>query len=1151
MNPAPPMSWLVVAKRNAVRGVLRAMVGRPRQLVVVALLAFVVLLALACIGRLLELPGPPRSLWVLIAELFDARLYAERVRGLSAFWSATPTMRVLAGMFVGIDTLLFVPLYAVLFTGLRARRNRSVPHGLRAVTDWRRWRWLLAAAVAADLAENGLTWLAVQGRVCAMALQYAEILKWTSVLAMLLVIAAMALARASWARPGQWCAGVRRVLEVLRDAARYLWLYAIPLFMLFGGLAMLAGVPQTREIIADLGDATTGPASRLTTLAVTSFMLVVWIAACGFAFALVSKVDPLTPREGPALDPDQAAVLQRTHQVVVGLAALVATNVVLLRMSAQQGAALSLFIVVGCIGLWVVTARACTIGFKLAGLPRHRQARPVAWRSVALLMLLYVLVVAAWRFLPDPREADLRSWGLYRKPDALWRFNPDLIEAGALHFLLMAAIASALFVCALLIRRRSAGRRLLAGTAFLAGMLIWAVTAWSRLGLELLVVQTATIVLASIALWLLTHRTTLAEYQKWQDHFFGEMADAVKWPGWLSRWIRDGLPGLGSTLTRNVAKSVVGLVALFFMLPHAGDPVLFAQTGTLAVVFAALSIWGLFATWLLVFLPMRKGLGNWTLAPLLWLAAVSLLPRADVRVDRLDNPAVQAAATEPADRGNVAAPTLHAHFAAWRQLLPDGQRSPVFVVAAAGGGLRAAYWTAILLAEMDDRSCGQFGRHVLAASGVSGGSLGLALYAAQRQAWQRKPLPERCQPGRAAQMRQVLSGDFLAPIAAGLLFADAPMAFVPFVSLQRDRTDALSLAVQRRWEKAFEGDTAAAGLLAQPMRQALPALFEAPAAKAPEPARQAHPVLYLNATSVETGRRVIASNVTLGTIPADPLFYEEPVSRGTRLLTARTSLLDAALHSARFPVISSAGKVLACTHHGSRDAGNVCTPDSPPYGLLEWGHLLDGGYFENSGIETLGDALLALQSHALSPSGSALPPVFLIAISNDAGTRTVCPRAPTPRFPVIGADPGQLALHRLTNVFQEAGPTWRGGEAVDGLPATWQALLSVRAARARLELERVVQRLGCPYVLEWSLGEHLALGLRERGTKDAPDGRRDLNEPALGWLLSATSMRRMDEGVARYAKAFPFDLAACQAREGPLPRGLIGARQDADVRCSP
>ena len=53
-----------------------------------------------------------------------------------------------------------------------------------------------------------------------------------------------------------------------------------------------------------------------------------------------------------------------------------------------------------------------------------------------------------------------------------------------------------------------------------------------------------------------------------------------------------------------------------------------------------------------------------------------------------------------------------------------------------------------MLAAADDRTCGEFGRHVYAYSGVSGGSLGIAAYLAQRQIWERMPGPERCQTGR-------------------------------------------------------------------------------------------------------------------------------------------------------------------------------------------------------------------------------------------------------------------------------------------------------------------------------------------------------------------------------------------------------------------
>ena len=54
-------------------------------------------------------------------------------------------------------------------------------------------------------------------------------------------------------------------------------------------------------------------------------------------------------------------------------------------------------------------------------------------------------------------------------------------------------------------------------------------------------------------------------------------------------------------------------------------------------------------------------------------------------------------------------------------------------VNAHGGGLRAAVFTAQVLARADDATCGGFGKQVAAFSGVSGGSVGIATYLLARQ----------------------------------------------------------------------------------------------------------------------------------------------------------------------------------------------------------------------------------------------------------------------------------------------------------------------------------------------------------------------------------------------------------------------------------
>ena len=58
-----------------------------------------------------------------------------------------------------------------------------------------------------------------------------------------------------------------------------------------------------------------------------------------------------------------------------------------------------------------------------------------------------------------------------------------------------------------------------------------------------------------------------------------------------------------------------------------------------------------------------------------------------------------------------------------------GETHPLYIVATEGGGIRAAYWTAAVLGEIQDKNP-NFAAHLFAISGVSGGSLGAAVFEA-------------------------------------------------------------------------------------------------------------------------------------------------------------------------------------------------------------------------------------------------------------------------------------------------------------------------------------------------------------------------------------------------------------------------------------
>jgi hypothetical protein len=275
-------------------------------------------------------------------------------------------------------------------------------------------------------------------------------------------------------------------------------------------------------------------------------------------------------------------------------------------------------------------------------------------------------------------------------------------------------------------------------------------------------------------------------------------------------------------------------------------------------------------------------------------------------------------------------PTIDAAFSDWYARLsakyPDGP-TPVFLVATEGGGIRAAYWTAAVLTAIQDRAP-QLSDHLFAISGVSGGSLGGAVFTALvaddpcRAAGHPCAAETRHDAYRSAA-QQILSYDFLAPTLASMLHADFVQRFLPWGFIP-DRGRALETGWEEAWRSALPPRSGHADLFAGGMLKMYA-----------ERKSELLPSLFLNATSVESGSRIIASNcdVARGQIPnATDLFAE--LNRDMRLSTATHN-------SARFTYVSPAGSIRASKS------------------LL--GHVVDGGYFEDSGTATAADLITHLQ----------------------------------------------------------------------------------------------------------------------------------------------------------------------------------------------
>ena len=333
-----------------------------------------------------------------------------------------------------------------------------------------------------------------------------------------------------------------------------------------------------------------------------------------------------------------------------------------------------------------------------------------------------------------------------------------------------------------------------------------------------------------------------------------------------------------------------------------------------------------------------------------------------------------------------------------------GGAVPLVVVATSGGATRAAYWTATVLdcvfeVDSDGSACelggqrvkpGDFTRSntIFALSGISGGSVGFATYAAH--------LAERADLGSQKDwIDSRLDRDFLSPTVSWTLFVELPQSVLRF----KHPVDTAEV-LERSWETAWgEGEARGTWRLFELWRS-----------------RHAVPLLLLNGTSVEDGCRfngsVLDASVETAVkktadSPAKVRFHDcratgpfddAPAANGTEqpgaqvlpksVLGATRDLADfvcgragqkldvplstVAILSARFPYVSPSGRVeRRCPDD---DQGNKVT------------YVVDGGYLETSGASPLVELqdklepMIRAHNSRASPGTCVIP--FMIQIDN-------------------------------------------------------------------------------------------------------------------------------------------------------------------------
>ena len=400
-------------------------------------------------------------------------------------------------------------------------------------------------------------------------------------------------------------------------------------------------------------------------------------------------------------------------------------------------------------------------------------------------------------------------------------------------------------------------------------------------------------------------------------------------------------------------------------------------------------------------------------------------------------------------------PTASEAFRQWYETRPnlaDYEEYPVYLVTAQGGGIYAAYQTAIFLARLYDL-CPGFGDHVFAISSVSGGSVGAAAFAAALHAraegaYQTAATPVSA-PGPLAagsnscptitehllaerpphrhpddppgpledSLRRYFKNDFLSPLIGATVFLDFAQGFLPFPVPAFDRARGLELALEQA-ERAFGNGTP----------QLTRSYFDHR-----NPERRV-PALLINTSDAGSGRRVVISPFSFGNgkgVAGSAVVSYQDLGRAKdnkRQYPPDIRLSTAASISARFPWVTPAATV--------------------PVGDMRFGpqkklRLVDGGYVDNSGVETALDLVDAIRGAVDDIGRKALEPNTSVANTGIPYRRV--------KLRMISLSGGDYSV--------------RGSFALGDVLEPVRALLSTRSSRAYVAIDRANKEF-VPYELE-------------------------------------------------------------------------------------
>jgi hypothetical protein len=289
-------------------------------------------------------------------------------------------------------------------------------------------------------------------------------------------------------------------------------------------------------------------------------------------------------------------------------------------------------------------------------------------------------------------------------------------------------------------------------------------------------------------------------------------------------------------------------------------------------------------------------------------------------------------------------------FAEWldqrinNHLFDTTKNNVIFLIASEGGGIRACYWTFQVLSYLH-RKYPQLYDKTFAVTGASGGSVGLGFF--YNYIYHNRQITgdhfDLTDSANYSALDTISSSDYLSSVTFGFVYPDLFQRVIPFRIPSFDRARFLGNSFSKAFQYHLHID-AEHSLL----NKNFLTMWSG---------RDAYnyPTILFNSTYVELGNKAIISPFVV-----TPTYYSDVLDvlgKTNRSIPMKEGMVS----TARFPIITPPGLMIY-----DKDSNHKSVP---------FGHLVDGGYFENTAIQTAQQTALMMKA-VLANRSKKLPGKF-------------------------------------------------------------------------------------------------------------------------------------------------------------------------------